>query len=163
MLERRLEDWWDIYGRLNIVLTHNDQLAVLVRSCLLSPHLLFCFCSCFALSFSTDLNISDFAFWGNCFSLRLAICIPGRLLPLSPPVRQTTDRIGNRIMFSRWIIIRLGADRLMWCTYTQRESGLISISWQQDLHKQCALVLVNHAPNWEQKIQYTSPRKNPHK
>ena len=84
------------------------------RSCLLSSRLLFCFVSLF---FPTGLDISDFAFWGKCFRIRLLLFVPrgGSFfysLFLSCPVDHRPDRQPH-FVFPWWITMRLGADRLM--------------------------------------------------
>ena len=102
--------WFGVLKSTKVAMTgfeltsHTSFVSIIVS---LTFSVLFLLC----LSFSTGLGISDFVFGGNCFShsfLQFLQFVPrcGSLLfPFFPPVRQTTDRIGNRIfLFFRWII-----------------------------------------------------------
>ena len=66
-------------------------------SIIVSLALLFLLLFCFVIPF----DISDFAFWGKWFRIRFLQFVPrgGSFFPPFPPVRQTTDWIGNRILF----------------------------------------------------------------
>ena len=115
------------------------RFSVLDRSCLLVS-LAFLFFWFVRGGFPLDWIFLASLSGGIVFAFVFAICTPGRLLFVyslfpSCPADHGPERRPH-FVFSRWIIIRLGPDRLMWWTHTHIHT------------RTSAALLVDHLTNY---------------